>query len=114
MGEVVEVGPLRLRFASSDDGVEQRLARLYDGFPRATAGVDAQVVTVERSGADEAPGWVAAIDGTRVRWAPDLYRAEEALTRHINRLVLDAEPGTGIDDMGVALATVLEELLAPP
>ena len=99
-GAVVrQIGPLAVTFASSDSVVVARFAELYGAFDSeaSESAGDASmqgsiVVSVERSDSVEAePEWVAEVDGTVCRRSVHLALIEEAVTRRINRLVLDAE-----------------------
>lgn len=101
------LGAIDLSLASNDADTQQRLAALYAGFVETdsaktdSAKIDParceRAATVEvRLDLDEAASapnnaWVGTIDGVVVRKAEHRIVVEDALTRRINRVVLDAE-----------------------
>ena len=84
------IGPLVIGFQASDPVAVARLGDFYAGF--SPAGADEPVshrIAIDFS--DETSTWVGACDGLEVFRSAQLGLVEEAITRRINRLVLDAE-----------------------
>lgn len=99
-GVARRIGPLTVVFVSDDTAVLERFAGLYGAFDEvASAAEDTVVAIIERvaepesgaSGSSGADSWEATVDGALCRRSPHLALIEEAVTRRINRMVLDAE-----------------------
>ena len=85
------VGPLAFAVDCADHEVGDRLESLFAGFVEAD--VDPTVIAVvvrERRG--DTDGWHLRIDERGAGFFAEAHLLEEALTRRVNRLVLDAEP----------------------
>lgn len=95
---VRQIGPLTLSFESSNVEVRERVAALYGAFASVDDATRVPIVVSIEHVADDLAGddpvaehWTATVDDVLCRRSPHLALVEDAVTRRINRLVLDAE-----------------------
>ncbi|MEM7095144.1 MAG: hypothetical protein AAF567_19250 [Actinomycetota bacterium] len=89
---IVRIGPLRIALDSDNAEAARRLDVLFGAFPVADPDDEIDVVVrIETEQRGDDVGFLGMIDGATVRWSTDLALVEEAITRRVNRAVLDAE-----------------------